>query len=602
MQISSKMLFKTGVLLLGSLLAATFFVAVNSSQANALDASQWNKVRGYIAEYFGGPQYAAGLEGEAGFRMTKADLWGRLDSNSNISPAPGTAVGSAGTTVTGVLGEGDNMANRPILIDNLRTQTGIIPGTEFRCNYNTNNDCFSSSSITAIREIVDNHKAAGFSTDIVDYCVSAHTAAPTTGGFGIIAQVPGALASDITLTPRVYTFEWARNGWRDNVSNAPAGAGLTAAPESSTGGFGPPSTVTTCDGSANDIELVRCQANWAIASSGGNTGNGQQDVAIIGAAQQSVDIRPGTISTLDTSGTNLQLPVNTLFDATSLAKIDPSKTVVLASRTQMGGDAAIGLEMLGYNNIANSYINGGLYRWSSSLGELQVDQEAGLPLQTIAAWDGLAGHPPNAPGKVDVTGPDVTSWGSLNETATTADITRTANEPATMKVEYGTAPGVYTDTVNNTVLNADKSVGLSGLSASTLYYFRITSYDGYANGTVVEGDFTTQPCTTGDPLLSLAAPLPFWGSFADYQARILSVTWTVHDNGADATNVQITGSTPNGAVTLITAMPANIGTIAAGSSGSTVIQYNVPVGYGGFHVWNTASAQNGCGTASYTYP
>jgi hypothetical protein len=193
MQISIK---RTAIVLLGVMLAMVVFSAISSSQqAKALSTTQWEKVRGYINSYYGGPQYNASLNGEDGFRMGKVALWNRLDSNGDISPNAGAAVGSAGVAVTGVAGEGDDMANRPVLIDNLMTQLAFIPGTEFRCNYNVDQSCYSDSSLTSIRQIVDAHAAAGFSTDIVDHCVSSQTAGPSTGGFGIIAQVPGALYS-----------------------------------------------------------------------------------------------------------------------------------------------------------------------------------------------------------------------------------------------------------------------------------------------------------------------------------------------------------------------------------------------------------------------
>ena len=234
---NSKLLFRTAIVMLGMVLMLGLYLSMSSvKKANAMNSTQWDTVRGYIAEYFGGPQYNAGLNGEAGFRINKTDLRSRLDSSGDISPVATGAAGSTGTTVTGAVSEGDDMANRPVLIDNLRTQTGIIPGTEFRCNWNTNEDCFSNSSITSIRQIVDNHQAAGFSTDIVDYCVSAQTAGPSTGGFAIIAQVPGALASDTALTPNVYTLDFARNGWRNAPPTALASTNGVAAPEVSAGG------------------------------------------------------------------------------------------------------------------------------------------------------------------------------------------------------------------------------------------------------------------------------------------------------------------------------------------------------------------------------
>ncbi|MHB8859236.1 MAG: fibronectin type III domain-containing protein [Thermoleophilia bacterium] len=600
MQASSKLLSRTAIIL--ALVLTTLLVVVFSSQqAKALSTSQWETVRGYINSYYGGTQSAnAGLDGEAGFRMGKVALWNRLDSNGDIQPNAGAAVGSAGTAVTGVLGEGDDMANRPVLIDNLMGQTAYIPGTEFRCNWNTDQSCFSDSSITAIRQIVDAHKAAGFSTDIVDHCVSSQTAGPSTGGFGVIAQVPGALSSDTSLIPKVYIADYSRNGWRNNLVTA-SGTGAIAAPETSAGGFTAPGTVANCDAAATDLALMECQANWAISSTGGNVGNGSMDMTAVGNAQQSVDVRTGTISTLSTAGTNLQIPISTLFSTAGLANLDPTKTTVLAGRTQMGSTGAIGLRMLGYTLIPNGSISTGISRWNGTQGEAQVAYGPGLPLQSTAAF--------TAPGKVDTTGPSVSSVSSLNVTTSSADINRVAGEPATMKVEYGTAPGVYTGSVNNTVLNANKTVGLSGLSSSTTYYYKVTSYDGYANPTVsTEQSFTTATaCAPGKPSLSLGAPAPHWGSYADYVAGILSVDWTISNTGATvAHTVTLTSVSNTNGVTVSSGSPASYGDIAGGASGMQTIKYAgfVSGGYtivGSWHTVNSGGATD-CAANAYTYP
>ncbi|MHB1390562.1 MAG: fibronectin type III domain-containing protein, partial [Thermoleophilia bacterium] len=155
-------------------------------------------------------------------------------------------------------------------------------------------------------------------------------------------------------------------------------------------------------------------------------------------------------------------------------------------------------------------------------------------------------------------------------------------------------------------LNAVKSVNLTGLSPSTTYYVKVTSYDGYANGAVSsEISFTTAapPCTVGQPTLSLAAPVAFWGSYPNYTAGLLSVTWTVKNTGStNAVGVAITSSTSTYAPITTVAGWAAVGNIAAGGSGSTVIQYQLPAGFAGsgFHVLNKASASD-CAGNPYTY-
>jgi hypothetical protein len=174
-----------------------------------------------------------------------------------------------------------------------------------------------------------------------------------------------------------------------------------------------------------------------------------------------------------------------------------------------------------------------------------------------------------------------------------------------MKVEYGTTSGVYTNTVNNTVLNANKTVGLSGLSASTTYYVRATTYDGNANGTVsTEFSFTTAapPCTPGKPGLSVSLGSVFWASYADYTARELSVNYTINNTGAtDAYAVQITGATSSWGVTLSTAVPVSLGNIAAAGSAGTTLKHHVPPGVTKFRTTISAAASDACGTG-YTYP
>ncbi|MHB1361919.1 MAG: fibronectin type III domain-containing protein, partial [Thermoleophilia bacterium] len=250
-------------------------------------------------------------------------------------------------------------------------------------------------------------------------------------------------------------------------------------------------------------------------------------------------------------------------------------------------------------------ISTGISRWNGTQGEAQVAYGPGLPLQAV--------DPYAVPAKTDIAPPAVVSVGSANVTKTSADIERTAGEPATLKVEYGTAPGVYTNTVNNTVLNAVKSVAnsnavhLSGLTPGTTYYFQTTSYDGYANGAVsTEQSFTT-PCDAGKPSLTLGSPAPHWGSYADYVAGILSVDWTINNTGTSvARSVTLTSVSNTNGVTVSSGSPASYGDIAAGTSAMQTIKYAgfVVGGYtvvGSWHTVNSGTAQDECGT-TYTYP
>lgn len=115
------------------------------------------------------------------------------------------------------------------------------------------------------------------------------------------------------------------------------------------------------------------------------------------------------------------------------------------------------------------------------------------------------------------------------------------------------------------------------------------------------------PVQSGKPVLTPDAPNPFWASYADYTDGLLSLTWTVRNNGAySAFNIFVEGSSDTKGVSMAFAsipMPAWVGSgiLAAGDAGSVTLKYNIP---DGVQTWNTtlyASAGDGVNTA-YTYP
>ncbi|MBI5869437.1 MAG: right-handed parallel beta-helix repeat-containing protein [Actinobacteria bacterium] len=122
----------------------------------------------------------------------------------------------------------------------------------------------------------------------------------------------------------------------------------------------------------------------------------------------------------------------------------------------------------------------------------------------------------------------------------------------------------------------------------------------------VESGWATQepvdPAQIGKPSLKLSAPVPFWGSYADYQARTLSVDWTIRNTGTIVGHsVSITGNDNNNGVSLLTQLPASAGDIAAGSSATLTFRYQVPAGIGSWRSTMTASAMDGAGS-TYSYP
>ncbi|MFA5801133.1 MAG: hypothetical protein WC911_01515 [Thermoleophilia bacterium] len=596
MQVSSKLLFRTAIIMLGMLLMLGLYMSMSSSvkTAKGMDSTQWEKVRGYVDKYLN-DQYNAADDGEAGYLEGKITIQDRLDN--------GGVLGLSAVHNATYLGEGDDAANAPVLVDNLMQLTNIIPGTSFRCRWNAGTDggnCLSTSSAATVKGLVDAHAAAGFSTDIIVYCGTGHTEAPTAGAFGFFAQVPGALAT--SGTPKVYAMKWGRAGWTNSLATSTA-ANASAGPETSAGGFAAP-TNANCGSSPDDVELVRCMANWALQSTsvgGGNVGNGAVTATVSGAGQ-TVDVRTGTLTNgVSSAGANIQVPVTSVFDL-GQANISPTATTIIASRTPMvGGIVAEGAKMLGYNmangaGTANSFISGGLPAWNAGIAGIQVSEGSTLATQTITAY--------TSPAKVDTVNPSITSSSATPTSSTTADITRVTSEPATSKIAL-TGPGAPAVNVNNTILNGTKTTSLTGLVPGVTYTGTLTVYDAQANSSSTAISFTTT-CVAGKPSLSLSAPAPFWGSYADYLAGILSVNWTISNTGGTvAYDVTLTNTSNTNGVTMVVPS-ASLGTIAGGGSATATLKYGgfVTGGYttiGSWRTVNTGTAKDECGTL-YTYP
>ncbi|MEK7817256.1 MAG: hypothetical protein AAB281_03280, partial [Actinomycetota bacterium] len=127
---------------------------ISGESADALSASDWTVVKTAVNSYLTGTQSGIGADGEEGYLMTQAQLKGRIDSNGDGQSAP----------TTNYLGEGDDAANAPVLVDNLYTTANVIPGTSVRCNWSgaagTTSSCMNDNRVSAVKARVDAHKAA----------------------------------------------------------------------------------------------------------------------------------------------------------------------------------------------------------------------------------------------------------------------------------------------------------------------------------------------------------------------------------------------------------------------------------------------------------
>ncbi len=129
---------------------------------------------------------------------------------------------------------------------------------------------------------------------------------------------------------------------------------------------------------------------------------------------------------------------------------------------------------------------------------------------------------------VDNAAPVISAVASSAITDTLATITWTTGETADSRVEYGLTTAYGSLTTLDTALVASHSVNLTGLTASTLYHFRVRSADASAN-VATSGDFTftttAAPDTTA-PTVSITAP----AAAATVSGAAVTVSASASDN------------------------------------------------------------------------
>src|SRR5581483_6941717 len=167
------------------------------------------------------------------------------------------------------------------------------------------------------------------------------------------------------------------------------------------------------------------------------------------------------------------------------------------------------------------------------------------------------------------TPPTISSVAAGGITSSGATITWTTNEASDSQVEYGTTTGYGSQTALNATLLTSHSAALSGLSASTLYHYRVKSRDAAGN-LAVSGDFTfttLAPPDTTPPTISSVAASGVTSSGA-------TITWTT--NEASDSQVEYGTTTGYGLQTALNATLLTSHSAAlSGLSASTLYHYRV---------------------------
>ena len=121
---------------------------------------------------------------------------------------------------------------------------------------------------------------------------------------------------------------------------------------------------------------------------------------------------------------------------------------------------------------------------SGGLGNISVDgTPVGYSLQTIkgiqyALFSATSG---NYQASYASSLPPVISAVAVTPGTTTATITWTTDKASNSRVDYGTSPTALTLNSSDGSLVTSHSIGLTGLTTGTLYYYRVTSVDGSGN-------------------------------------------------------------------------------------------------------------------------
>ncbi|MCG3111081.1 MAG: fibronectin type III domain-containing protein [Candidatus Manganitrophus sp. SB1] len=128
------------------------------------------------------------------------------------------------------------------------------------------------------------------------------------------------------------------------------------------------------------------------------------------------------------------------------------------------------------------------------------------------------------PAPPDTTPPAFSGIAAGNLTSNSATISWTTNELADTQVQYGTTTAYGSTTTLNSVLSTSHSQGLTGLSASTTYHFRVLSKDAAGNlATSGDHTFTTPapPDTTPPTFSGISA-----GSIS---SSSVTISWTTNE-------------------------------------------------------------------------
>src|SRR3989344_469104 len=163
------------------------------------------------------------------------------------------------------------------------------------------------------------------------------------------------------------------------------------------------------------------------------------------------------------------------------------------------GDAGAGNPV---DNASEAFMVGDLF--SGAMDEVRVYQRALSPAEVLDVYNdmGSTSSPPPAPPPpppADTPPPVISNIAPANVNQASASISWTTDEPSDTQIDYGLTTGYGLSTTLETSLVTTHSATLSGLTAGTLYNYRVRSRDASGNLSISSNNIFTTSAASPPP-------------------------------------------------------------------------------------------------------
>ncbi|MDB5266654.1 MAG: hypothetical protein JWN89_469 [Parcubacteria group bacterium] len=204
----------------------------------------------------------------------------------------------------------------------------------------------------------------------------------------------------------------------------------------------------------------------------------------------------------------------TILQSTALTSVSPRWYRAVVAGPSLGfyySDDGVNFTVVAASSTDSTFTSGGVQYHTGSGTAVDGDAYVDDITQGVASFN-------------DTTGPVISSIASTT-VSTTATVTWTTDENSNSKVSYGTSSGSYTISSTTAAYSTSHSVGLTGLSASTRYYYVVVSADFYGN--ISTSTEKTLTAAGGSGTITLSSP-------KTYQV--------IQRNGSGLANISIAGT------------------------------------------------------------